>query len=397
MKKAAVDVFYSINSQFPSPRANTIQVMNTCAAMARLGATVRILMREEGSGSREEILEYYGVGPCENLILEPLRTTRRGGDLVFNASFQVAMIRRLMTLSRVAACRVLFTRDAMCASAVLRFRMLLRLPVLYEVHALNHWTNPLFTNTQADPARIRRLKKRERFVYEKAKGLVAISGSCRDALLATFQVPGSVAVVPDGTALRVPPEEKRVTGQPRLLYIGQFYPWKGVETAVRAMRELPGLSLDLYGGDYFTAAGDIARLQHIAAECGSSGAVSFKGYVPPAKLVEVLREDYIGVLPPGDNVMGRHFISPLKLFEYMGCCIPVVASDLPPIREIVTHERNGLLFRPDDPTDLAAQVRRLIDDPALREVLIRRAFEDSREYSYERRARAILGVISAIT
>jgi glycosyltransferase involved in cell wall biosynthesis len=271
---------------------------------------------------------------------------------------------------------------------------LLRLPVIYEVHALNHWTNPIFTNKEASPGYLLRLKKREQYVYERALRLVAISGGCRAALLSAFHVPFSVDVIPDGTPIFIPPESKREGFHHRLLYIGQFYPWKGVETAVCAMARLPGFTLDLYGGDYFTAESDIRRLRAISEECGSAAALAFKGFVPPGKLRDVLSGSYIGILPAADNVMGRHFISPLKLFEYMGSSIPVVASDLPPIREVITHGRNGLLFRPGDPSDLARQVSTLAADAALRDSITRQAFADAQEFSYPKRAGLILKVIA---
>ena len=44
---------------------------------------------------------------------------------------------------------------------------------------------------------------------------------------------------------------------------------------------------------------------------------------------------------------------------------PVVASDIGSLPEVVAHDRNGLLFAPGQPASLAAQLQRLVDDPAL--------------------------------
>ncbi len=394
MASRALHVVYPFNSQLPSPRANSIQVMNTCHALARLGAKVHLLARREGSASRSRVFDYYGLPPVDDLDIEFLPTVRFANDAIFNLSFQLSMVRAMRALVRQASHRVLFTRDMLCAATAIRLRRWLRTPVVYEVHALNHLTNALFTNTTPSSARTLRLKAREQYVYARSLALVCISVACREALAGAFDVRCAVDVIADASNMRVPPEAKEPLAAPGLLCIGQFYPWKGVDTAVRAMAELPGVSLDLYGGGYFTASGDTERLRRVAEEAGTTSRVNFMGLVPPGQIEQVLRRDYIGILPAADNVMGRHFISPLKLFEYMSCSVPVVASDLPPIREIVVHERNGMLFRAGEAGDLARQARRLIEDRDLRERITRRAFQDAQEYTYERRAERILHLLS---
>ena len=394
MVARSLHVVYPFNSQLPSPRANSIQVMNTCHALARLGARVHLLARREGSADMSRVLEYYGLQPVDDLDIRFLPTVRFGPDAIFNLSFQLSMVRALHTLVGKASHRILFTRDMLCAATAIRLRWWLRTPVVYEVHALNHLTNALFTNTAPSARRALRLKAREQYVYARSLGLVCISAACREALTGAFDVPCAMEVIADASAVSVPPEAKEMLAAPRLLCIGQFYPWKGVDTAVRAMAELPGVSLDLYGGGYFTASADVERLRRVAEDAGAASAVNFMGLVPPGQIGQVLRRGYIGILPAADNVMGRHFISPLKLFEYMSCSVPVVASDLPPIREIVVHERNGLLFRAGDASDLAAQVKRLIEDSDLRERITRQACQDAQGYTYDRRAERILDLLS---
>jgi len=60
------------------------------------------------------------------------------------------------------------------------------------------------------------------------------------------------------------------------------------------------------------------------------------------------------------------YASPLKLFEYMALGRAIIAPDAPNIREILTHEVDALLFEPNNPESLAAAIRRLVGDGALR-------------------------------
>jgi glycosyltransferase involved in cell wall biosynthesis len=92
------------------------------------------------------------------------------------------------------------------------------------------------------------------------------------------------------------------------------------------------------------------------------------------------------VLPNPASAISTRFTSPLKLFEYMAAGRPIVASDLPSIREVLRHEENALLVEPGNPSALAAGVRRLLDDRALADRLSSAALADVQDYSWNRRA-----------
>jgi glycosyltransferase involved in cell wall biosynthesis len=87
------------------------------------------------------------------------------------------------------------------------------------------------------------------------------------------------------------------------------------------------------------------------------------------------------------------YMSPLKMFEYMASRRPIVASDLPSIREIL-NENNAVLVKPGDCRDLAVNLRKVIIDKALGDNLAQQAFKDAQEYSWEKRAAKILDFIN---
>jgi glycosyltransferase involved in cell wall biosynthesis len=87
------------------------------------------------------------------------------------------------------------------------------------------------------------------------------------------------------------------------------------------------------------------------------------------------------------------FSSPLKLFEYLACGLPVLATDLPTTREVIDHDRNGLLIDSEDPQTLADfLVNALRDEPRLRR-LGARALADAQQFDYHARARRWLKVL----
>ncbi|MCE9527149.1 MAG: glycosyltransferase family 4 protein [Planctomycetales bacterium] len=87
----------------------------------------------------------------------------------------------------------------------------------------------------------------------------------------------------------------------------------------------------------------------------------------------------------------------LSLLEAMGAGIPVVASDIPGNRALVTHEQSGLLVPPRDIRDLSQSIIRLLEQPALRISLGSRARREVREkYSLEKMGREHLDLIERL-
>jgi alpha-maltose-1-phosphate synthase len=114
--------------------------------------------------------------------------------------------------------------------------------------------------------------------------------------------------------------------------------------------------------------------------------VTFTGALPPTEVAAKLQEADALVLPNPASAISTSFTSPLKLFEYMAAAKPIVASDLPSIREVLRDGRNALLVPAGNPAALTAAIRRLKDDPALSATLASQARADVVEFTWDRRA-----------
>ena len=88
-----------------------------------------------------------------------------------------------------------------------------------------------------------------------------------------------------------------------------------------------------------------------------------------------------------------YYMSPLKLFEYMVSKRPIVASDLPSVREIL-NEENAVLVEPGNPNALANGIEKVLSDEELANKIAEKAYEDVQQYSWERRTRRILEFIN---
>jgi glycosyltransferase involved in cell wall biosynthesis len=83
------------------------------------------------------------------------------------------------------------------------------------------------------------------------------------------------------------------------------------------------------------------------------------------------------------------YLSPMKLFEYLACGRPVLSSDLPPLREVLTDD-NAMLLPPGDIEAWMSALQDLCQDPQRRASLAAAARIDAQGYSWDSRAARIL-------
>jgi glycosyltransferase involved in cell wall biosynthesis len=390
-----VHILYFADIRFPLERANGIQTMHTCWALAARGHRVAMLVRPDTSAVARDPFAFYGLPSTPGLTIERVRV----------AGF--APLRRISYLGQALARsigrhqgNVVLTRDLGVASALLFVPRSARPAVVYESHGfapeVGRTLPDLITGgPPASRAKQRRLAARERRVWNGAEGYVTITSALASELAALFGGRSAHAVVPDG--VRLDPNRRflpLLTRRPATVaYAGNLYPWKGVDILLRALAKLPDVGGLIVGGH--AAETDLDRLKRLAADLSLSGRVTFTGQIEPPQVETRLREADVLVLPNTETAISARYTSPLKLFEYLAAARPIVASDLPALAEVLRHERNAWLVTPGDPGALAGGIRRVLEDAGLAERLARGAFEAAAEYSWDRRAERLEAVIAA--
>jgi glycosyltransferase involved in cell wall biosynthesis len=161
-----------------------------------------------------------------------------------------------------------------------------------------------------------------------------------------------------------------------------------------ALARLPRTRGLIVGGHPLEA--DLARVTALAKRLDIADRVTFTGLVEPAQVPELLRGADVLALPNPASAISTLFTSPLKLFEYMAAGRPIVASDLPAIREVLHHEVDALLVAPDDPVALAAGIERLLADPVLARRLAAASLAAVPNYSWDRRAERLESLFDGI-
>ncbi len=82
--------------------------------------------------------------------------------------------------------------------------------------------------------------------------------------------------------------------------------------------------------------------------------------------MELLQRSAIGLVP-FRNLLANRIVIPRKTFEYMAAGVPVVASNLDAMREIIEHKKTGLLVTPENPYELADSILDLLSSQELYE------------------------------
>lgn len=144
----------------------------------------------------------------------------------------------------------------------------------------------------------------------------------------------------------------------RVIYLGQISQHKGVHTLIEAVRQLPttDIELDVYG-DLEKAPSYVAKLKKLAA---NDPRIQLQGLVQPDAISALLQQADVLVVP---SIWYEN--SPNTIAEAFAHGVPVIASNLGGMAELIQHEGNGLLFTAGDAESLATQLRRLRDTPTL--------------------------------
>ena len=156
-------------------------------------------------------------------------------------------------------------------------------------------------------------------------------------------------------------KETPKTIPPRILYAGNLLDSKGVDILIRAFATLRQAGVPC--GLKILGEGPAAPALHRrASELGVSDDVDWSNFVPQDAMPSEYGASTITVLPTRGNAEGLG----LTLVEALLSGCAVVGTPAGGIPEVVRHEDTGLLARDGDSNDLAAQLKRLIDDPILR-------------------------------
>ncbi|MCK5547779.1 MAG: glycosyltransferase family 4 protein [Thermoplasmata archaeon] len=151
--------------------------------------------------------------------------------------------------------------------------------------------------------------------------------------------------------------------RPTVLFVGRLTRHKGVEYILEASRDIDAKFIVIGGGEYE------AELKDIAKSLKVGGKVSFAGKVPDSRISKYLSASDVLVLPSTSRLEAFG----IAALEAMASGTPVIISNIPGVREVITDGEEGLLVEPMNPEDLAAKISLILGDENKRKTMGQKA------------------------
>lgn len=399
-------LLYVTNARIPTEKANGVQIVKMCEAFQRQGLEVELWLptRKQAPEMKdvENIWTHYEVDTPFKL-----RYLYSPDFIVFERFLPESVLSCLHHLQSLffavfallCSCRyrdaLYYTRSVHVLFALILTKAFHRKTVYFEAHEVF-----------GDPKRrgfLRQMSSRlMSWMLRRSDGVIVITQRLH-ALYREFGLSDrDVLVLPDGIDhKRMQVFGSKAEARQRLqmakdlkivCYTGHLYRWKGIYTLAESGKFLPDdYKIYIVGG----TKEDLEALRRFVAEHGIQNVV-LTGYVPYNQVALYLQAADLLVLPnSGMAKISSDYTSPLKLFEYMAARRPIVASDLPSLREILHHRENAWLVPPDEPQALAEGVSHVTQESALADRLQKGAYRDVAQYTWERRAEKIKCFVAA--
>ena len=340
-------------------------------ALGRLGVETRTIIGNDPPGSFTRVLHprlgRHGHPPADVIPVGRSVIVPANGSLpnVVLSPRTVGRVRRALARERFD---VLHVHEPLTPAIAVATLALARAPIVATFHAAGElaWTRlgmPVWG-----------------FLLDRIDERIAVSEAARRSALA--YAPGDYEVVPNGVLL--PPAADPGGREHRVAFVGRHEPRKGLAVVLRAWPEVhrqTGARLRVIGAD------PLAVRLLVARERLDATAVDILGFLSQNDLTEELLSAKAMVAP---SLGGESF--GMVLTRAFACATPVVASDIPGYRDVMTSDA-GVLVRSGDASALAGALVELLADEERRAALggaARRVAED--RYSWDRIARRLLSI-----
>jgi glycosyltransferase involved in cell wall biosynthesis len=333
----------------------SIHVQEILRAFLRRGARVTLMSPR----LHEPVPEDLQAVTCRSLPRPPTGATPAArADWALDTNDRVAAL-----LAGTDPFDLVYERHALYAHGAMEAAAARGIPSVLELNA------PLIDEQD----RHRRLERRDaaidsaRRAFAAAGHVAAVSHGAAAYALDHGAAAHRVSVVPNGVNPARFPTTDGPAGPFTVGFLGTLKPWHDTATLIAAFALLRAK----YAPDArLLVVGDGPDRGHITARLealGLSDAAHLTGAVPAADVAHWLGRMHVAVAPY--SAAQPFYFSPLKIYEYMAAGLPVLASRVGDLPQVLDGGRLGRLVEPDDPEALAQELAHLAWDAPLRDAL----------------------------
>lgn len=367
-------IYYIANARMPTEKAHGIQIAKMCEAFIEAGADITLVVPRRATESKS-LKEYYGLRVSVPVVRLPAidwYTGGRIGYLISSLSFMCSYCLFVWRKKMADQPFTLYTVDI----------------DNYSSSALAYAGTPFFSEMHgAKPDTFM-----QRALFNRASGIIAINKIIAGELEKTFpKSRAQYAIEPNGVDVssfqiiaKKKAREKLGLPQdvPIVLYAGRFFAWKGLEILPQAAALAPEVRWQMVGGDE-------EQFRSLVRKSLPKN-LFFAGSRPHGEMAAWFSAaDALVVLGTSRDTQSYRYTSPMKLFEYLVTGRPIVASNTPAIREIVSADEVSF-YSPDDALDLARVAEYAATHPKETAVRAEAAKRRAKTYSWRARAERVL-------
>jgi glycosyltransferase involved in cell wall biosynthesis len=351
---------YLASSTLPSRGADAVHVMNMCKAFAECGLEVTLIARKNNN-SNDDVFKYYDIE--KNLFKIELvmgSDIRVLGGFIFGRNV-------LEIYNKLPKQDVVYARSIHSLIRVINKKQ----PFFFE----SHWkpTNVLYHFWESKLLKKENLKS---FIFI-SKGLERIYKKEFPKFVNKFNV------LHDACNTRKTEKElenKRL----QVGYVGSFFKGNGFDLIPIMAQKMPEVDFHIIGGKE-------PILSELKKKFNLDN-LMFHGHVPYSALDKFYSKLMVMLAPYQKEVPSLHWMSPMKIFEYMSYKKAIASSDFPVIREVL-NEENSILIKSDSIEDWVKGIDKL-KNKKLRETLADNAYNLLvKEYTWKSRAERIINMI----
>jgi glycosyltransferase involved in cell wall biosynthesis len=369
---------YITNVRMPTEKAHGIQMIKMCEAFADLGVNLDFIVPRRKNSIHEDPYSYYGVKRNFKISyiwsLDLISVFPRLGYWLQSFSFLALVVCMFLFSSRKD--KIIYTREVNIAF-IFNF---LGFYTAYESHRILLKKKLFFAMARKLPRIIANSEgTANEFISHGFSHVLPLPNGVD---LSEFKINASKEELRNRLSF---PVYKKI-----VLYTGNFYDWKGTDTLVEAAR------LSTSGDPVFIFVGgsdkEVEMKKKELQEKGISN-VLFMGHRNRKEIPFILKSADVLVLPNSPvSEESIKYTSPVKLGEYMASGVPIVASDLPSIRAIVS-DKAAVFFKPDDAEALSESISKVLTNLELAKDISSHALLEVEKYSWQKRASSILEFI----
>jgi glycosyltransferase involved in cell wall biosynthesis len=379
-----MNIAYVYPEDIPSKKARAVSVVNSAHEISKINKCT-LFISSQLKTSREEIFKSYNIADS-GLDIVKIKKTFLG--LKSNKFFNKNLLKEIKKYN----IDVIYVRHLKAARFFIENKSNNQ-KLIFECHEIFYLT--LHEEQPASYKKIEMLKELEEFVYEHCDGLTFANKTLQKYFNLTFnKIQKKQAIAYNGMNFDERYIQKEFSKINEIYYIGNFFKWKGIEDAIKLLTLVNNISLEIVGGD---SKERVEELKHLISDLKVENRVIFHGFQATDRVKEILQNKAKITIIPNTKSVQNMFSMPIKLYEYMATSNIVIAADMDTIKEIIVDGENGFLFESGNVESLKVTLEKvlLLSNEKLQEIS-KKAYEASKEFSWEKRAHKIVGFCSEV-